>query len=92
MVRPAEFVYSSFLAAVAGTRIEFRGDDRSENRALEDPGVLAEPRIVLAPAEPNVYAGIEEKGASRKWCHRLFVGARSKGSSRPPRFRKRRRA
>ena len=59
MVRPAQFVYRFFLLTIACARVEFRGDNRRQNSALENPGILAEPRIVLAPAEPDVDAGIE---------------------------------
>ena len=92
VVRTAQFIQSSFLPAVVGACVKFGGYDSGQNRALEDSGVFTEPKIVLASGEADVYAGIEEKGTRRKWNHRVFAGARSKRSTRPPRFRKRRRA
>jgi hypothetical protein len=59
MVRQAQFVQSSFLSTVVGACLEFGGYDRGQNGALEDLGVLTEPKIVLASTVPDVDAGIE---------------------------------
>jgi hypothetical protein len=59
MVRPAELVYRSFLSAIVGARVEFRGYNRGQNCPLEDPGILTQPKVVFASAEANVYPGIE---------------------------------
>jgi hypothetical protein len=45
MVRTAQFMQSSFLPMVAGTRVEFRGNHCCQDCALEDLGVFAQPRI-----------------------------------------------
>jgi hypothetical protein len=42
-----------------GARVEFRGHDRGQNGALEDPEVITEPMIVFASTEAYVYAGID---------------------------------
>ncbi len=48
---------------VAGTGVEFGGDDRGQDGSLEDPGVLAQPEKALSPAEADVNASIEHQRA-----------------------------
>jgi len=91
VVRPAEFVETSFFTGIMGACVEFRGYDRCQNGALEDSGILTEPKIILSTVESNVNAGIEEKGTGRERNH-CFARARSKTSSMPPRFHNLRRA
>ena len=58
-VRLAKFIQNSLFPMVVGTRVEFSGHNCGQDGALEDPSVLAQPEVVLSPAEPDVNAGIE---------------------------------
>lgn len=64
-VRPAKFVQNSLLPIV-GTGVEFGGHDCGQDGALEDPSILAEPQAVFSTVEPDVNAGIEQRGLGRQ--------------------------
>src|SRR5580704_14219409 len=64
-VRLAKFIQNSFFPMVVGTGVKFRGDNCGQDGALEDSSILAQPEVVLSPAEPDVNASIEQKRSGR---------------------------
>jgi hypothetical protein len=64
-VRLAKFIQNSLFPMVVGTGIEFGGHNGRQDGALEDSSILAQPEVVLSPAEPDVNASIEQKRSGR---------------------------
>ena len=62
----ANFIQGPLLTMVVGTGVEFRSYDCRQDCALEDSGLLPEPKIVLTSAESDVNAGIEQKWTRRQ--------------------------
>ena len=85
------FIESSLFALVVGACIQFCCYHCRQNGALKDPGIFAQPKVILSSAEPDVNARIKQKETVRKWNH-AFFGARLKMSTVPPVFRRFRRA
>lgn len=65
MVRAAEFIENSLFALVVGARIQFCGYHRRQNGALKDPGIFAQPKVILSSTEPDVNTRIEQKETVR---------------------------
>ena len=58
-MRSAQVIQNALLPMVVSPRVELSGHNCGQYGALEDAGILAQPHIVLSPAEADVNASIE---------------------------------